>query len=67
MEKNIKIYLCIAVVPCGSDSKESACNIGDLGMIPGSGRTPGEENGHPLQYSCLEYPRDRGALTFSTA
>ena len=45
----------------GSDDKESACNGGDLGLIPGSGRSPGEENGNPLQYSCLENPMDRGA------
>ena len=38
----------------GSDSKESACNAGDLGLIPGLGRSPGEGNGNPLQYSCLE-------------
>ena len=44
-----------------SDSKESACNAGDLGSIPGSGRFPGEGNGNPLQYSCLENPMDRGA------
>ena len=37
-----------------SDSKESACNAGDLGLVPGLGRSPGEENGYPLQYSCLE-------------
>ena len=41
--------------------KESACNAGDLGLIPGSGRSPGEGNGKPLQYSCLENPMDRGA------
>ena len=46
---------------CGSDSKESACNAGDPGSIPGSGRSPGEGNGKPLQYSCLENPMDRGA------
>ena len=45
----------------GSDSKESACNAGALGSIPGLGRSPGEENGNPLQYSCLENPKDRGA------
>ena len=45
----------------GSDSKESACNAGDLGSIPESGRCPGEGNGNPLQYSCLENPMDRGA------
>ena len=44
-----------------SVSKESACNVGDLGSIPGSGRSPGEGNGNPLQYSCLENPIDRGA------
>ena len=41
--------------------KESACNTGDPGLIPGSGRSPGEGNGNPLQYSCLENPMDRGA------
>ena len=40
--------------------QESACNAGDLGSIPGSGRSPGEGNGNPLQYSCLENPMDRG-------
>ena len=39
----------------------SACNAGDLGSIPGSGRSPGEGNGNPLWYSCLENPMDRGA------
>ena len=48
--------------PGGSDGKASACNAGDLGSIPGSGRSPGEGNGNPLQYSCLENPMDRGAL-----
>ena len=47
--------------PGGSDSKESACNAGDLCSIPGSGRSPGEGNGDPLQYSCLENSMDRGA------
>ena len=41
--------------------KESACNVGDPGSIPGSGRLPGEENGYPLLYSCLENSMDRGA------
>ena len=45
----------------GSDSKESACNVGDPGLIPGLGRPPGEGNGNPLQYSCLENSMDRGA------
>ena len=47
--------------PGGSDSKASAYNVGDPGSIPGSGRSPGEGNGNPLQYSCLENPMDRGA------
>ena len=47
--------------PSGSDGKESACNAGDPGSIPGSGRSPGEGNGNPLQYSCLENSKDRGA------
>ena len=47
--------------PGSSDDKESTCNAGDPGLIPGSGRSPGERNGNPLQYSCLENPMDRGA------
>ena len=47
--------------PVGSDGKESACNVGDPGSIPELGRYPGEGNGNPLQYSCLENPMDRGA------
>ena len=47
--------------PNGSNNKESACNAVDKGSIPGSGRSPGEENGSPLQCSCLENPMDRGA------
>ena len=47
--------------PCGSDGKESACNVGDPGSIPGSGRSPGEGNGDPLQCSDLENSMDRGA------
>ena len=46
---------------CSSVSKESACNAGDLGLIPGLGRSSGEGNGNPLQYSCLENPMDTGA------
>ena len=45
----------------GSDGKESTCNAGDLGLIPGLGRSPGGGQGNPLQYSCLENPTDRGA------
>ena len=44
--------------PGGSDSKASACNVGDLGSIPGLGRSPGEGNGNPLQYFCLEDSMD---------
>ena len=47
--------------PESSVSKESACNAGDLGSVPGSGRFPGEGNGNPLRYSCLENPMDRVA------
>ena len=47
--------------PGGSDGKASACSAGDPGSIPGSGRSRGEGNGNPLQYSCLENPTDRGA------
>ena len=47
--------------PGGLDGKESTCNAGDLDLIPGLGRSPGEGNGNPLQYSCLENSMDRGA------
>ena len=47
--------------PGGSEAKASTCNAGDLGSITGSGRSPGEGNGNPLQYSCLENPMDRRA------
>ena len=52
--------MCIKGFPRGPDGKESACNAGDPGSVPGSGRSPGEENGNPLQYSCLENSMDRG-------
>ena len=51
----------VSCVPAGSEGKASACNVGDLGLIPGLGRSSGEGNGNPLQYSCLENPMDRGA------
>ena len=47
--------------PGGSDGKEYACNVGNLSSIPRSGKSPGEENGNSLQYSCLENSMDRGA------
>ena len=46
--------------PGGSDSKESTCSVRDWGSIPGLGRSPGEGNGNPLQYSCLENSMDKG-------
>ena len=49
-------------LPWCLSGKESACNAGDLGLVPGWGRSPAEGNGTPLQYSCLENPMDRGAL-----
>ena len=66
----IAFYLCFIYIyyklywqgfPGGSDGKESAWNVGDPGLISGSGRVPGEGTGNPLQYSCLENPMDRGA------
>ena len=54
-------YLSEASFPGSSVSKESACSAGDSALIPGSGRSPGEGNGKPLHYACLENPMDRGA------
>ena len=54
------IYIYITSFPGGSGSKESVCNAGDLGLIPGLGRSPGKGNSNPLQYSCLEKSMDRG-------
>ena len=54
------VYIYI-YIPGGSEGKASPCNAGDLGLIPGSGRSPGEGNGNPLQYYCLENPMDREA------
>ena len=58
------VYVCVCVCvgfPDGSDSKESACSAGNLGLIPGLGRYPGGGHGNPVQYSCLEKFMDRGA------
>ena len=57
------IYLLISVLgfPCCSVVKNLSANVGDMGLIPGSGRSPGGRNGNPLQYSCLGNPMDRGA------
>ena len=58
---NIWFFLVSKVsFPAGSDGKESTCSAGDLGSIPGSGRSPGEGNGNPLQYPCLVNSTDRG-------
>ena len=51
---------CYKNFPGGSVGKETTCNVGDLGSIPGLGRSPGEENGNPLQYSCLRIPMNIG-------
>ena len=48
--------------PESSDGKESACNAGELSLIPGMGRSPGDGHGHPLQYSCLENPHGQRSL-----
>ena len=56
----ISIHLLLGF-PCCSDGKESACDVGDLDSVPGLGRSPGEGNGYPLQYSRLENFMDRGA------
>ena len=60
-QDTIWIMYCVLGFPDGSDGKESACNVGDLGSVPGLGRSTGEANGYPLQYSCLENSMDRGA------
>ena len=57
----ILITIALMGFPGGSDGKESACNAGDLGSTPGLGRSSGEGNGNPLEYSCLKNPMDRGA------
>ena len=57
LKKNLNLFILIG----GSDGKASACNAGDPGSIPGLGRSPGEGNGNPLQYSCLENPMDGGS------
>ena len=59
-ENLLLVSIFLKGLPNGSDRKESACNEGDPGSIPGSGRSSGEGNGNPLQYSCLENSMDRG-------
>ena len=58
MKLSYNLIWVLVKLPHKSDGKESVCNAGDLGSIPGSGRSPGERNGSPLQYSCLENPVD---------
>ena len=57
----LPVYIYPLVFTGGSDNKESTHKAGDLGLIPGSGRSPAEEDGYPLQDSCLGNPMDRGA------
>ena len=56
----VRIWHIINSIYENSGLQQSTCNVGDLGLIPGSGRSPGEGNGYPLQYSCLEKSVDRG-------
>ena len=58
---HFKVYGNYPSFPGGSEVKASVFNVGDPGSITGSGRSPGERNGNPLKYSCLENPKDRGA------
>ena len=62
MNLNTHTHLFCWGFPGGSDAKESACSAENPGLIPDLGRYPGEENGYPLQYSCLENSMDRGAV-----
>ena len=61
MSAHLKCFHFVIGLPWWLSGKEFACNVGDLGLIPGSGRSPGEGKGHLLQYSCLENSMDRGA------
>ena len=62
-KKNIYVRVYIYIfLKGGSDGKDSTCGSGDPGLIPGAGRSPGEGNSYPLQYSCLGNPMDRGTL-----
>ena len=61
MYSSVRYFAFYRGFPCCSDGKASDYNVGDLGLIPGSGRSSGEGNGNPLQYPCLENPMDGGA------
>jgi len=60
-DSGVCVCVCVCDFPGGSDGKKPTCNAGDLGLIPGLGRSPGEGNGNPLQYSHLENSMDGGA------
>ena len=60
-KKNMQVRTLLGFPGGSVFKKKTACQAGDVGLIPGSGRSPGEGNGNPLQYSCLENPMDRGA------
>ena len=60
-EGHVRIEAEVGMLPRWLTGQESACNAGDTGLIPGSGRSPGERKGNPLHYSCLENPMDGGA------
>ena len=60
IDMTVSMYMNKCELTGGSAGKESACNAGDLSLIPGLGRCPGRGHGNPLQYSCLENPMDRG-------
>ena len=66
-EREERFYTYPRNFPGGSDAKESACSAGDIGLIPGLGRSPVKGNAYPFQYSCLENPMDRGAWWATTA
>ena len=63
--KERHVHINIVTLPGGAEVKVSAYNVGDQGSIPGSGRSPGEGNGNPLQYSCLENPMQRSLVGYS--
>ena len=66
LEQYVDLTLALSISFSGGlDSKESACNAGDLGLIPGSGRSLAEGNGYPLQYSCLENSMERSLVSYS--
>ena len=65
LTKHQQLLVLVLGFPGGSDSKESACNVGNRGSIPGLGRSPGGEHSNPFQYSCLENPYGQKSLGYS--